>query len=871
MPKVFISYSHDSIEHENQVLALSDRLRRDGIDAQIDQYEIGPPEGWIRWMRNSIRSADFVLVICTEAYQRRAEGREEAGKGWGGNREGHIVDQELYESDGKNVRFIAVIFRNDDRLYIPDFLRPYQNESVATEEGYLKLYRRLTRQPEVLKPEIGRMLSLPQRERTSSLSQADQSTRHNPSRPRLGLHGVPAPPLKFVGRSEDQADLLQSIREKHVEVLALKGMPGIGKTALALKLAHELKVDYPHAQFYFDLKGESPLPLEPKQIMEMVVRAFDDSHEAFNSQEYEQSVYLNVLHDKRVLLIMDNARDTQQVLPLRPQSTCLMLVTSRWALDVPDQRDLTVLSEDESFRLLTSIAPRLNQEMKVMEIAQMCGYLPIALNAVGRALEKNRNLSVSEYLVRLHQAEERILQEIDPGLQRNTAAVLQSSYDLLDAELQAHFRTLSIFPATFDQPAAEAVWAVEPERARLSLNELDTYSLVGFDLETQRYRLHDLVRVFARTLMSFSERGLTGQRHSEHYLLKLQYAESQYVGGEKSRVKGIEVLNSEWSNIQAGQLWAQENAIDSRVAAELCWRYPHDAQNCLRTRLHGQDRIHWLQAAYDAAKRLGNLEWEAMALSNLGGAFKNSGDYCKAVECHEQHLKLAREQKERRWENEALFGLGLAYASFGQFDRAIDLFKERLQLSKELGDLADEAAGFGGLGDVYYQLEKYDLARDCHMERLRIERGLHGANRVGEGHALHGLGRAYHKLNNFNAALSCHREHLSLSLELNDPLGEHTALGGMGEVLYSLGDYNHALDNQMRRIDIAKRIGDQLGLGRGYLGSALALYGLGNYEEAIRRAEDALRIFEMIKAPEATKVIDQLSVWRNIASKGAAT
>src|SRR6478735_11962344 len=110
-PKVFISYSHDSREHEDQVLALSDRLRADGIDAHIDQYEVGPPEGWTRWMQNSIRRADFVLVICTEAYVRRAEGREEGGKGWGGNREGLSIDQEIYESGGKNDKFIAVTLR----------------------------------------------------------------------------------------------------------------------------------------------------------------------------------------------------------------------------------------------------------------------------------------------------------------------------------------------------------------------------------------------------------------------------------------------------------------------------------------------------------------------------------------------------------------------------------------------------------------------------------------------------------------------------------------------------------------------------------------------------------------------------------------
>ena len=82
-PKAFISYSHDSEAHKNRVFNLSERLRADGIDCHIDQYEIAPPEGWARWTRDQIRQADFVLVVCTETYERRYEGTEVAGKGAG--------------------------------------------------------------------------------------------------------------------------------------------------------------------------------------------------------------------------------------------------------------------------------------------------------------------------------------------------------------------------------------------------------------------------------------------------------------------------------------------------------------------------------------------------------------------------------------------------------------------------------------------------------------------------------------------------------------------------------------------------------------------------------------------------------------------
>jgi SEFIR domain-containing protein len=82
-PKIFISYTHDSPAHEAKVLALANRLRGDGIDADLDQYQSFPPTGWIQWMKHQVRDAQFVLVVCTETYRRRADGDEKPGVGLG--------------------------------------------------------------------------------------------------------------------------------------------------------------------------------------------------------------------------------------------------------------------------------------------------------------------------------------------------------------------------------------------------------------------------------------------------------------------------------------------------------------------------------------------------------------------------------------------------------------------------------------------------------------------------------------------------------------------------------------------------------------------------------------------------------------------
>jgi hypothetical protein len=159
--KIFISYSHDSPEHSVHVLAFSDRLRSEGIDCHIDQYEESPPEGWPRWMHNQIKKADFVLVICTEKYRQRFQGEEETGKGLGANWEGAIITQHLYDNEAKSTKFIPVVFSFRDLAYIPTVLRGSTHYELDTEEGYEKLYRRLTDQASVVKPELGKLRSLP--------------------------------------------------------------------------------------------------------------------------------------------------------------------------------------------------------------------------------------------------------------------------------------------------------------------------------------------------------------------------------------------------------------------------------------------------------------------------------------------------------------------------------------------------------------------------------------------------------------------------------------------------------------------------------------------------------------------------------------
>src|SRR5512133_984658 len=164
-PKVFISYSHDTVEHQERVLGLADRLRADGINAEIDQYNTAPPEGWPLWCERQIKAADIVLMVCTETYHCRVSGDEEQGKGLGVVWEAQIIRQLLYDAGAISDKFVPVLFSDASPEQIPTPIRGGTRYVVDTEDGYEDLYRRLTGQPRLLRPALGTIRPLPTRTR----------------------------------------------------------------------------------------------------------------------------------------------------------------------------------------------------------------------------------------------------------------------------------------------------------------------------------------------------------------------------------------------------------------------------------------------------------------------------------------------------------------------------------------------------------------------------------------------------------------------------------------------------------------------------------------------------------------------------------
>lgn len=153
MPRVFISYSQDSDDHKQRVLALTQALRADGIEAIVDQFVDNPAQGWARWMVDELAAAQFVLLVVSDNYREKAEGQVPRGVGKGVKWESHLTVQEIYDADAHNQKFIPVLLDGVSEAAIPQVLRAWTYYRWPADRE--PLLRRLLDQPKVIPAPLG--------------------------------------------------------------------------------------------------------------------------------------------------------------------------------------------------------------------------------------------------------------------------------------------------------------------------------------------------------------------------------------------------------------------------------------------------------------------------------------------------------------------------------------------------------------------------------------------------------------------------------------------------------------------------------------------------------------------------------------------
>jgi hypothetical protein len=236
--KVFISYSHDSDEHREQVLRLSERLRMDGIETLLDQYVNGAaPEGWPRWMMNQLDAADYVLVVCTETYYRRFRGNEVPGKGKGVDWEGALITSEIYAARSRSLKFVPVLLSSVDEDYIPDPLRSGAHFALTSEDAYQRLYDFLLQQAGVEPGSVGSLKTKARQRGTALTFDAPASSARPADISRIMKYA----PSRLIGREaetkvlNDAWDQVVRGETKRPHILAFVALGGEGKTSVVAK------------------------------------------------------------------------------------------------------------------------------------------------------------------------------------------------------------------------------------------------------------------------------------------------------------------------------------------------------------------------------------------------------------------------------------------------------------------------------------------------------------------------------------------------------------------------------------------------------------------------------------------------------------
>jgi len=626
---------------------------------------------------------------------------------------------------------------------------------------------------------------------------------------------IPLQPADFTGR-EDEIKALLEIFGQGATITGLRGLGGVGKTALALVLADRLKNRFPDGQLFLNMEGTSKSPLKPEDAMAHVIRSYLGVDASVPEELNGLSgLYQSVLSDKKALILLDNAASREQVEPLLPPSYCALLVTSRnkFALPGLTEKDLDVLPLDDANKLLLEICERIGDHAE--KLATLCGCLPIALRNAASILKEKPNLNVANYIKRLGDATERL---------ELVEASFSLSYDLLPPKLQGLWSMLSAFPADFDLAGAAAVWEMEENLTEDDLGELIRWSLVDFlpsaTGDGGRYRLHDLARDFAGSRLDEALREPALLRHAEHYKDVLSEADEWFLKGKEGVLKGLRLFDQERANILAGRSWAEKNLDQNYSAAiDLCKSYPNAGAYVLGLRLSPRERILWLETALAACRKSNDKAAEGYHLGNLGLAYSHLGDPRKAIEFHEQALAISREIGDRRGEGNRLGNLGLAYRHLGDPRKAIEFHEQALAISREIGD------------------------------------------RRGEGNRLGNLGSAYYLLGDLRKAIEFYEQALAISREIGDRRNEGVHLGNLGNAYFYLGDPRKAIDFYGQALAISREIGDRRGEGGHLFNMSLSLHALDQNEKSVSLAKSALAIYEEIESPYAETVRKTLAEW----------
>jgi DNA-binding SARP family transcriptional activator/tetratricopeptide (TPR) repeat protein len=683
---------------------------------------------------------------------------------------------------------------------------------------------------------------------------------------------------KLLGSGDDDGAL------PPVVVSALTGTAGIGKSALAIHAAHRVAGRFPDGQLYVNLHGATAglRPLQPLEVLGRFLRALGvDSGAIPGEVEEAAALFRSRVAGRRLLVVLDDAADSAQVRPLLPASPgCGVVVTSRRllaSLEGAHHLHLDVLAPDEATELLGRLAgeQRVAAEPEAAaEVARLCGWLPLALRIAGARLAVRPAWPVAELAGRLADAQRRLdeLELADVGVRTSFTVSyqqLRTNDDPADRAAAAAFGLLGLSDGPeLGVPVAARLLDVGEQAAERVLERLADAHLLQTP-QPGRYRMHDLLRLYARELAQqhpHDERAAAMGRALGFYAatawhtLELLRPGDPRLGHVDDRWSkgGLEFADDQaaltWLDTERANLLAavEQVATCPGAPAELATQLAQALQGFFWIRNYLQDWEQVNHTALEVARRTGDRAAEAQILHNLGTFHWRQGNYAQTLAYNQESLAIFRDLGDPRGQGMSQNNLGIAHERLGRYQEALACYQESLDISRELADRRGQSISQNNLGMLHERLGRYQEALACHQESLDISR--ERGDRHGQAISLSNLGTVYERLDQDDLAMAHQYESLAIYQELGDRRGQAYCLNRLGSVLARQGRREEALAGQQKALALYEELGDSYGRAESLRELGLTLLGLGRPQEARAHWQQALAIFEQLQTADVEQV-----------------
>jgi tetratricopeptide (TPR) repeat protein/DNA-binding SARP family transcriptional activator len=682
----------------------------------------------------------------------------------------------------------------------------------------------------------------------------------------LGVGYLPPPDTAaFTGRDAELGRITAAVAGAGgaggvVAIHAIGGMPGIGKTALAVHAAHRLARRFADRQLFIDLHAHTPGqdPLTPETALAGLLTATGlDPRFLPGDLEGRAGLWRERMAGQRILLVLDNAVSSAQVAPLLPGGgDCLVLVTSRRHLgDLPGMVVpllLDTLPAGQAVQMFTRLAPRAAADPAgVAQVVTLAGFLPLAVSLLARVFARHPSWTLDD-----------LASDTRAGLLTLTAenssiaAAFELSYRHLDPAQQRFFTLLSLHPGgTTDSYAAAALTGTSLTDATSILDSLHGEGLLT-ETGYRRYGMHDLLRRYASDHATALPTGTSGQavgRLLDYYqhtaAIAQDFLARQTSPSPPPAIPAPPLAAPVLEDAGQALAWARAERDSLLACLDHTTRTGQHAQVTTLTaavaELLRRDGP-WAEAltrhttAVHAARHLSDQPATASALTNLGTIRRLTGDNSGAAEDLQQALDIYRNLGDQPGQASALTSLGTVRRATGDYPGAAEDLQQALDIYRNLGDQPGQASALNLLGRVRYMKGDFQGAAQILQQALDIYRNL--GDRLGQANALTGLGTVRRLTGDYPAADADLQQALDIYRNLGDRLGQAIALSDLGTVRRASGDYPGAADYQEQALAICHDIGDRVGQAKALSDLGIVRRATGDYPGAARDLDQALAI-----------------------------